>query len=272
MKNCIVILCVNKEKIITEFLEEMYDYFKEKKLNYTIYITIDNNDIIYKDTDKYKIIQMDHLEVTKKGFKDSLLRYYHRKDSKIKSFALDKTLYYFSKENIYDNYWLLEEDVFIPSVKTIPYLDNKYKEMDLLVKDNNINENGNMEWHWPLMVRNNRNRLRKKRLEKAKKCKDFYLPLPWYYSFCCMIRISSKLLEEIKLFVNKNKTLIFMEFMFNTIAMHNNLKVATVEEFKSRYEYDNKNKSLFKKSEIRKKNLYSQIKDLETQKDFRVKS
>ena len=62
-----------------------------------------------------------------------------------------------------------------------------------------------------------------------------------------------------------------MEFMFNTIAMHNNLKVATVEEFKSRYEYDNKNKSLFKKSEIRKKNLYSQIKDLETQKDFRVK-
>ena len=269
MKNCIVILCVKREKFITDFLEEMYDYFKEKKLDYTIYVTIDNNNTIYKDTEKYKIIQIDHLLATKEGFKDSLLRYYHRKDSKIKSFALDKTLYYFSKNNNYDNYWLLEEDVFIPSVKTIPSLDKKYKEADLLVKNNNINESGKMDWHWPLMVRDNKNKLRKKRVEKAEKSKNYYLPLPWYNSFCCMIRISSKLLDAVKMFAHKNKTLIFMEFMFNTIAMHNNLKLITVEEFKSKYKYESKSKSLFEKKEIRKKNLYSQIKDLETQKDFR---
>ena len=43
--------------------------------------------------------------------------------------ALDKSLYYFSKYNNFDDYWFLEEDVFIPSVKTIPYLDKKYENI-----------------------------------------------------------------------------------------------------------------------------------------------
>ena len=69
-----------------EFKSSNNDYFQRKKLDYTIYITVDEgNNKDYKDTEKYKFIIVDHLEATKKGYKDSLLRYYHRKDKKIKS-------------------------------------------------------------------------------------------------------------------------------------------------------------------------------------------
>jgi len=271
MKNCINILCVKPNNIMLDFCRDMYSYFKEKKLDYTIYITADgaNNKKEYKDTEEYKFIIINHLEATKKGYKDSLLRYYHRKDKKVKSFALDKSLYYFSKHNDYDNYWLIEEDVFIPSVKTIPYLDKKYGKADLLVDSNGKNKDGNMDWHWPLMVRNNKVRSYKLKRKKAAISKDYYLPLPWYSSMCPVIRISDKMIQVIKDFVKENKTLIFMEFMFNTLAVHNQLELKKVEEFKIRYNYEYKGPA-FKKSEIRIKNLYNHIKEKNIQKKYRL--
>lgn len=270
MKNCINILCVKPNEVMLDFCNQMYDYFQRKKLDYTIYITVDEgNNKDYKDTEKYKFIIVDHLEATKKGYKDSLLRYYHRKDKKIKSMALDKSLYYFSKHNEYDNYWLIEDDVFIPSVKTIPQLDKKYGIADLLVGGNGKNEDGNMEWHWPLMVRNNKSKGYKLKRKKAAVSKDYYLPLPWYNSFCQVVRISKEMLQVIENFVKKNKTLLFMEFMFNTLAMHHHLKIKTVEEFKLRYDDEPKD-SAFKKKEIRIKNLYHYIKNPKIQKQYRL--
>ena len=270
MKNCINILCVEPNEIMLDFCNQMYDYFQKKKLDYTIYITVDNavTKEEYKDTEEYKFIIVDHLEATKKGYKDSLLRYYHRKDTKTKSMALDKSLYYFSKHNNYDNYWLIEEDVFIPSVKTIPQLDKKYGKADLLVGGNGKNEDGNMDWHWPLMVKNNKSRDYKLKRKKASVSKDYYLPLPWYNSFCQVVRISNKMIQVIENFVKKNKTLIFMEFMFNTLAMHHHLELKTVEEFKLKYD-DDPSDSAFKKKDIRIKNLYHYIKNPEIQRQYR---
>jgi hypothetical protein len=246
----------------------MYHYFKNKKLDYTIYITVDAEGD-YLDTDEYKFISVNHAEATKKGFKDSLLRYYHRKDKKVKSMALDKSLYYFSKHNVYDNYWLIEDDVFIPSVKTIPLLDRRYGDSDLLVSSNGKNEKGEMGWHWSLMVRNNKSRGYKVKRKRAVMSKDYYIPLPWFHSFCQVVRISNKLIDVIKNFVKENKTLIFMEFMFNTLAFHNNLEVKTVEEFKLKYD-DEPTDSAFKKKDIRVKNLYHYIKDPEIQRRYRI--
>lgn len=268
MRNCINILCVEPNEVILDFCRQMYNHFKIKKIDYTIYITVDS-DGDFQDTEEYKFIIVNHAEATKKGFKDSLLRYYHRKDKKVKSMALDKSLYYFSKNNNYDNYWLIEDDVFIPSVKTIPYLDKKYGNSDLLVCSNGKNENGEMDWHWPLMVRNNKSRGYKMKRKKAAISKNYYLPLPWFHSFCQVVRISNKMMDVIKNFVRDNRTLIFMEFMFNTLAYHKNLEVKTVEEFKLRYD-DEPVDSSFKKKEIRVKNLYHYIKDPKIQKMYRI--
>ena len=60
-----------------------------------------------------------------------------------------------------------------------------------------------------------------------------------------------------------------MEFMFNTLAFHNNLEVKTVEEFKLKYD-DEPTDSAFKKKDIRVKNLYHYIKDPEIQRRYRI--
>ena len=138
-----------------------------------------------------------------------------------------------------------------------------------MVGGNGKNEDGKMDWHWPLMVRNNKVRSYKLKRKKAAVSKDYYLPLPWYNSFCPVIRISKRMLHVIENFVKKNKTLIFMEFMFNTLAMHHNLELKTVEEFKLRYSHEYKG-SAFKKNEIRVKNLYNHIKEPEIQKEYRL--
>ena len=272
MNYALIILAVKQNKIIVDFLEKFYDYVEEKKLNYDIYLIIDDETKQNTYNEKINIIQVDNKEASKKGYKNSLLRYYHRKDKKIVSMALDKALYYFIKKysKKYDYYWLIEDDVFIPTVETIPYIDKKYPDGDLLTLSNSEKENSTTDWHWPLMVRNNRNRNRKIRVAKAEKSKDYYLPLPWYSSFSIAIRISDKLLNCIEDFVKKNHTLIFMEFMFNTLAMQNNLKVVINENLKNRYEY-NPVKPVWKFREIKKRYLYNFVKSFEEQKEFREK-
>ena len=104
------------------------------------------------------------MEATKNGFKDILLRYYHRKDTNQKSFALDKALYFFNQKNIkkYDYYWFIEDDVLIPHIDTIYNLDFKYKNQDILVSNIIKNKGDYSGWNWPLMKKNNRN---KKKIE-----------------------------------------------------------------------------------------------------------
>ena len=269
MITCVNILCYEPNKIMIDFIKDMYNYFKEKKLNYSIYLTIDSDKKEYKSEEEYTVIQFNHKKATKAGYKDIYLRYYHKKDAKVKSMALDKSLYYFTRNNKFDYYWFIEDDVFIPSVKTIPYLDRKYKESDLLISSCNEKKDDKMDWHWPLMVRNNRNKLRKKRLEKAEKSKDYYFEKPWYHGWCQVFRISSKFIEKIEEFVKKNKTLTFMEFFFATLAKKNEMKISEVQEFKLKLCYECKEKNLFKLNEINWKNLYHYFKDPVTQKEFR---
>jgi len=107
----------------------------------------------------------------------------------------------------YNNIWFSEDDVFIYSVKNIIDLDKKYYNTDLIVKDNNINKDGNiMIWnHW-VQVNNT-------------------LELPWSMSMVCICRLSRELLLKINDFIKKHKKLNFIEFLFNTLAIHNNFTI-----------------------------------------------
>ena len=62
-----------------------------------------------------------------------------------------------------------------------------------------------------------------------------------------------------------------MEFFFATLAKKKDMIIVECKEFKMRYEYESKKRSLFKFNEIIWKNLYSQIKDEKIQKEFREK-
>ena len=120
--------------------------------------------------------------------------------------AWDKAMYYFCSNNKYSNCWFLEEDVFIPNIHTIQYLDQKYKKCDILSADNKKFSSSRLnEWHWP-------------RIKSHHGGTYFFTP-PFYNTMACAIRLSQRMLLSVQDFSKQHKTLSFIEYFFNTLAM-----------------------------------------------------
>jgi hypothetical protein len=202
-KYAICFLTININNELFEFAKTL------KRDNYDIFICVDNNGIdisVYNDSN-ISIISVDNEESKSNGFFGSVCYCLDRACSR------DKALYYFAKINnrIYDYIWFIEEDVFIPDKNTIRNIDLKYSDnnYDLLCEMNEIKESKNdnsIYWqHWY-------------RLENK-------IDFPWAHSMICAVRISNILLDVISDFACKNKFLLFDETLFNTLALHNNLKI-----------------------------------------------
>jgi len=128
----------------------------------------------------------------------------------------DKVLCYFCEydiKNPYDFVLIFEDDVFIPSVEAVVNLVTKSLKYDLVVPHNHLQEFQAIGWHWAEVV-------------------DKIQP-PYYYSMTCAVGLSRKVLDTVRAYVKENKTLIFHEVMFNTLAMQNSLKIVTLMELKS---------------------------------------
>jgi hypothetical protein len=204
-KIAIALLTVQPNKIWLDFLLTFIN-------DYDVYIFIDDNNFnITEFKNNYSnlnFIQIDNHEATINGYSNS--SYIIKTDP----ISWDKALYYFTLVNKnYDNVWFIEDDVFIHSVKNILKLDNKYTKTDLIVKSNNINPDGkSSNWnHWN-QVNNT-------------------LSLPWSMSMVCICRLSKELLIKINDFTKIHKKLNFIEFLFNTLAIHNNLTIDNPTEF-----------------------------------------
>jgi hypothetical protein len=214
-KIAISLLTIEPNKIWLDFLLTF-------KNNYDIFIFIDNNNIdinLFKNNyPSLNFIQIDNNESIKNGYSNSS---YNIKRDPI---SWDKALYYFTLINKkYKYVWFVEDDVFINSVNNIINLDKKYNNSDLIVRSNNINPDGkSSSWnHWD-QVNNT-------------------LELPWSMSMVCICRLSDKLLNKIYDFTKKNGKLNFIEFLFNTIALHNNYIISNPTEFEPivyRYNWD----------------------------------
>lgn len=223
--------------------KKFYDFIKKLPDTDNIYICIDNNDYNIPDYDgKIKIIKINNQICINEGFQNT--------HSKIQgATSREKALYYFYKNDInYDYIWFIEEDVFIPTIETIKNIDIKYPDSDLLVSDNQIIYKKQTNWHWSLVNR----QLRRK------------ISPPYSCAMICAIRCSKKLLEYIFNYAVKYKTLFFCEVMFNTLALHNNLSINTIEELKTivwRKEWT--------KNDININNLYHPVKSIENQYELR---
>jgi hypothetical protein len=236
-KNIICILSVQPST-------KVYTFLKDIKLNsqYDVYIVIDDNDYDIPGYDGIvDIIKVDNKECEKNGYKSSVLSFNNRACSR------DKALYYFNKENIPYNYiWFIEEDVFIPSVKTLEDIDNKYPTGDLLVQSHNIINEKKTDWHWEYIN------------------SQIRLDLPYASSMICAIRCSKRMMSSINKYAVKNNNLFLDEALFNTLALHNNLDVKAIPEL-SNIVY-RKDWNVY---DIKPTNLYHPIKDIETQYKFR---
>ena len=221
--NTIIFLTVRPDKNIIQIYDILCKY-------YNIFILVDDNNYI-NENKNINIIQIKEDICKKNGFtysggssngfwsnneKDWINKIHAGKKVKNPS-AWDKALYYCCiLNNTFEYIWFIEEDVFLSDLSILKRLDNQYKNTDLLCKEKWINTDGNIfnnnGWsHWMYAI-------------------DKF-DLPWYKSLISICRMSHKLIELIKNYVEKNKKLFYDEILFITLAAKNNLSIENPPEF-----------------------------------------
>ena len=121
--------------------------------------------------------------------------------------AWEKALYYFCKIETAPEYvWFIEDDVFVPHINLISEIDEKHPDADLLSKQHFSKDESPSWFCWNMQEH--------KLIEG-----------PHYQSMCCAVRISRRLLMAIQEFAKEKGELIFLEFLFNTLAAKKGFKV-----------------------------------------------
>lgn len=245
MHNTIIIcfLTVRPSKLCYELCKEILEDHDDSI--YRGYICIDDNAYQIPNYDeKIPIIQIDNDECEYNGFKNTVTYCKNRACSR------DKALYYFCKlEKEYQYIWFIEEDVFIPSKTTIPYLDDKYKTGDLITSSHDILQTTKTKWSFA-----------KRAFEEFA---DYCAP-PYANGMVCAIRVSRMLMMFIEEYADFFNTLHFCEVLFNTLAMKNNLEIVISEELSS-IEFQ----KVWKIDNIKQRYLYHPIKDICIQSEYR---
>jgi len=103
-------------------------------------------------------------------------------------------------------------------------LDNKYNHCDFIVPGMEINTQGNSDKRWQHWGNT-----------------DNFFPLPWAHWHICICRISKDLMKKVDDFVIKHKKLNYKEFMFHTLAIHNNMSIEIPVELKETITYFDNN-------------------------------
>lgn len=203
-KTNIAYLCVEPNWDQMVFLSTMTEY-------HNVYIIVDNNSNIQLFQKNFNNLVFVYIE-------DELCKKNHFIKSAVTVPKLitswDRALYYFSvvHNKIDEHTWFIEDDVFIPSSTAVTGIDLKYTNYDYLSNYLFV-EQDLTKWMWGHPRLNN-------------KFREIF-PLPWCRSLVCAVRLSGKLLQLTKQFIEENQGTVFIECLFSTIAFHNNLNFAT---------------------------------------------
>jgi len=211
---------------------------------YKIFIIVDDNDFSLSDfINNYcniTFIKVENKTCMANGYIDT--NFYLKKLIS----GWDKALYYFGVEDKkYEFIWFMEDDVLFYNENTIIQIDNKYTNDDLLSNIYGENTTGEKKtWVWRRI--------------------NIQYPPPYYSGMMCAARFSNKMMSCINDYAYKHKTLFFLEALFPTIAIKNNLKYNTPMEFnKIYYTHD------FRGEKINKDILYHPVKNLDNHISFR---
>jgi hypothetical protein len=189
--------------LITFRPNEIYLNFLHTFSNYDIYVIIDDNEDNFTQFKtkytKINFVQLNNNVCTNSGYKNT--NFIGIK--KIVS-GWDKALYFFSYMQIEYNFiWFIEDDVYFKDEKTLMNIDKKYVDHDILCNSSFEQANLN-EWLWNII-------------------KIQFQP-PYYCGMMCIVRFSKNMIESIKDYAKKYNTLFFLEALFPTLAVKDNLK------------------------------------------------
>ncbi len=162
----------------------------------------------------------------------------------------------------YEHVWVIEDDVFVPTLAAISALDRKYPEADIVSKENTINTSGTTQgWFWWKFIDAD------------------LLPLPWAKSMVCAVRFKPTVFTLLPGFVERwravygipdggpldyERPLLCIEYVFHTLALHAGLSVAVAEELEGVvYRRD------WTVEEMQPGRLYHPVKQLDLQISYR---
>lgn len=204
-QKAICFLAVSPSRLFFNFCDSLVNQ------TYDVYVCVDKPFDANFDS-LCKIIQIPNNVAEEAGFKGSVLYFNNKACSR------DKALYYFCciHKPQYEMIWFIEEDVFIPSVETIPNIDQKYPSGDLLSPSHYIFKKKNFfeanTWHWNHIFN------------------QTPLKHPFAASMICAIRVSWKLINTIRRYVQLYKSLFLDEVLFNTLALKAGLQVIVAKD------------------------------------------
>jgi hypothetical protein len=205
----------------------MLEYIPElKRDGYDIYVCAD-------DMLSGPFLQYTSRECEEAGYKNGLLPWHMSRPS-----AWEKALYHFcEKDTQYEHVWFIEDDVLITSADALYTMDQQYPASDVLSESHIVVTKYKRDWHWQLAHN--------------------IIELPWAKSMMCACRLSKRLLQIIREYVDIHKTLLYHEFMFNTLAMQHGLVVETPDGLNGiTYQYK------WKLDEMEPGVLYHPVKDI----------
>ena len=128
--------------------------------------------------------------------------------------AWDKALYYFCTQNIEPQHvWFVEEDVFVPRESLFKELDERYPTTDFIMKQHVKDTDDPAFEFWY--------------------DGDGKMDRPFYRSLVCATRVSRRLLDRVKDLHDSKRTLVFIEIMFNTLAVQNNYTMEMPKELQN---------------------------------------
>jgi len=128
--------------------------------------------------------------------------------------AWDKAIYYFCVQNKAPSYvWFIEEDVFVPRESLFKELDERYPTTDFIMKQHvKDTDDPSFEFWYD---------------------GDGKMERPFYRSLVCATRVSRRLLDRVVELHDSKKTLVFIEIMFNTLAVKHGLTMEMPNELQS---------------------------------------
>ena len=240
-QTAVCFLCVCPKPRFIHFAEEMAKY-------HSVFIVCDKLDCETPPSDKVKFLKIADKDCLDAGFNNSA-------DPSFKAvIAQDRAMYYFSTiDTTFKYVWFIEDDVYIPRPFMLHELDKAYGDVQLIISSHVSREKAAAWNWWPLA--------------DASPLKGNF-----HHSMACVIRLSKTMLQKVREFANTHKRLVFVEFMFNTIAANNNLSVATPQQL-SKIVWKYQQQTDWPSEEVLYKdtNIFHPIKDTELHSDYRAR-
>jgi hypothetical protein len=245
MRSALCLLVKTPNKIWIDFLNTFTEY--------DVFVVIDDNLLNYAEI--YEGVK-DHITFVQINNNYCYEKNYTHCNSAVgfpEIISWDKAIYCLNE--IYTNYqhmWFIEDDVFLYSEKALLDIDQNpaYTNSDLLTATNDImihnDESKWNEWwnHWVNI--------------------HDKISLPWSHSMVCACRVSRNLLDKVIKYKQTRGHLFFIEAMFNTIALQNDLEIRCPSELSTIHW-----RTSWPVSEIDIKKLYHPLKNIEEHKYIR---